>query len=626
MSPEAHRFAKATLVSYRHAKVRREPPSPLHRTPQKYSSPLPANLAALLSHRVQRHRRIRGDLGDRFEHSINRTSGRNSRLPKSPQTSWHHGDFFQDAYLSALLEPCEKEASGASTDARELWGNILRAHTQGSQLSAVIANRAEKVRKALRDKELGNHLDAREAPVIATLMSDLRIAAEQRQLLDSRLSAALRELGGPVDAVQRSIPHILPSTARGWLTAVDLEKVRRDAAKAHASAVKELENDKVKLEQKLALFQKQIQMMESDRRHHRLATTDFSDQWLPPSSAEFEEHLELKAKLRRCERQVEEGRELIQCLRETIAAAIGERDAAVDDLNKAAAARSLRTIDAPLLPVTPAHSLANADAQDSNMSEPRETPTPGRPQGAAELSELEKALAMASDVLDGADSDASQPKRLSFSPAYDSALSPVRMLNPEPSTRSDDALSGEFQQVVAQVQRLAGRERLNNRSAETLDAGMVTNATPVDAETAWLSLEASASSTHASTRESDGDIDPTKIHVAGTEYLIGRRAPRKFDAVDEDGGKVILELDRGLPPSSTRTSTSTPYELNTRSPYAGTSPFNGPSERSKSVATLSNYSPPRKSTLGRVLQSMAELSGLATPARRDHHQSAVMIF
>merc|ERR1711998_433706 len=103
------------------------------------------------------------------------------------------------------------------------------------------------------------------------------------------------------------------------------------------------------------------------------------------------------------------------------------------------------------------------------------------------------ALAMASDVLDGADSDASQPKRLSFSPAYDSALSPVRMLNPEPSTRSDDALSGEFQQVVAQVQRLAGRERLNNRSAETLDAGMVTNATPVDAEAAWLSLEASAS-------------------------------------------------------------------------------------------------------------------------------------
>ena len=57
----------------------------------------------------------------------------------------------------------------------------------------------------------------------------------------------------------------------------------------------------------------------------------------------------------------------------------------------------------------------------------------------------------------------------------------------------------------------------------------------VDAEAAWLSLEASASSTHASTRESDGDIDPTKIHVAGTEYLIGRRAPRKFDAVDEDG-------------------------------------------------------------------------------------------
>ena len=64
----------------------------------------------------------------------------------------------------------------------------------------------------------------------------------------------------------------------------------------------------------------------------------------------------------------------IQCLRETIAAAIRERDAAVDDLNKAAAA-NIAHHRAPLLPVTPAHSLANADAQDSNMSEPRETPT-----------------------------------------------------------------------------------------------------------------------------------------------------------------------------------------------------------------------------------------------------------
>ena len=123
----------------------------------------------------------------------------------------------------------------------------------------------------------------------------LRIAAEQRQLLDSRLSAALRELGGPVDAVQRSIPHILPSTAR-----VGCGRGPGECAEMPPSSrFSRQKLDKVKLEQKLALFQKQIQMMESDRRHHRLATTDFSDQWLPPSSAEFG-HLELKAKLRRC--------------------------------------------------------------------------------------------------------------------------------------------------------------------------------------------------------------------------------------------------------------------------------------------------------------------------------------
>ena len=106
-------------------------------------------------------------------------------------------------------------------------------------MTSVIASRAEKARKRLRNGGDDN-IEQNGNADVATLMSDLRIAAEQRQLLDSKLSSSLRVIGGPINISRTrttrndSSSTVLADTSGvGWLTAADLEAVRKEAATTH---------------------------------------------------------------------------------------------------------------------------------------------------------------------------------------------------------------------------------------------------------------------------------------------------------------------------------------------------------------------------------------------------------
>ena len=607
----SHHFGKATLHSYRKAKQKCVTPSGLQTPRRRATTPLPPHLAALLSHRVDRYRKVHGK-GPRSPLA----NGATSRLRLSSLGCAAHGreELFQDSYLSSVLDPGEDPMeSSRKFDTRELWKTILRVHRQASQLSDVVTSRAEKVRNAMRTEQSDNSRigsDYGGTSTLATLLSDLRIAAEQRCLLDGQLSSTFQQLGGPADVSLLRAPSntasprkTLQATAgsAGWLTAVDVENIRTAEAKTHSSVVEKLEREISKLEVKLELYQKQIRAMEEERRCNHVSEAgdtrnavprqpETVDHGMSTNSRLAEEREALAKKLSRSERQVEEGRELIRGLRETIAIAVEERDAALHGSSRAGN--------------SPASPLATHALPDSRSSEPVDTPTPRGLQGTAEISELERALAIASDVLGGVDDD-SQPKRLSFSPAGDSASSPPQ---PRQTEEVNGVLSGEYHQVLSEVQRLAAREQLHNSIIEARRSGAtspgqirLTDTTPADVEHAWRDLDAQVvRSAHEYTRESDGGLDHTKIQVAATESFISMGGTRE---------RTIL---------------------NEQTEHQGSSDQHHRVEDTMPVALRglgAQYIPLRESTVSWALRSLAELSGLSTPAtRKQHHRSAVLIF
>jgi hypothetical protein len=324
----------------------------------------------------------------------------------------------------------------------------------------------------------------------------------------------------------------------------------------------------------------------------------------------------LEVKIREKERQLEESRELIRSLRETINIIVGERDAAIEEARKAT--RTAQNIF-PTSPETPVCSANDVSLQTREF-EPTDTPTPGQSHEEAELSELEKALAIASGMLDDLDeSDGSQPKRLSFSPASDA----ISIEHGQRKTDTDALLNEEYRHVLRRVQHLAVGEQLNNSIIEAQRSGATHPseiklhfAIPAEVQTAWSKLSPSAVPTYEFADENDGQIDPLKVDVAAADLFMSRRLSINAESRLEGSDRNETVIEDATP--QPRFQDSMKLNEATSDPAAAVV--------SRPIQNHANtYSPQRRGFFGWMLRNIEAISGLAAPARPTHH-SAVLIF
>ena len=388
-------------------------------------SPLPPHLAALLSSRIDRYRRIQPALGERLEQRLlesttpthrkktsefnygDRVSARenyaddgNKREPPI-EADESMGASFQEHYLKFVLE----NASGGKdvplrVNVRESWDDILRVHTSGCSLTKVILQQVERMKAA--------------ASYDSAALKDLRAVVLSRQVCEQQVTSSLQELGGPADLSRDSKP------SNGWFCSADVDFIRREAASLHAFELGSARIENQKLEAKIHLYQVQMAEMEKERsalaqRSNRAgasagATTEDSGSLVS----------ELRSQLRRSERQREEGQEVATMLRALLKSAMDERDGFEREAGilrkNLEAAVVLQAVgrQQPWTPTSPAPSAS--DLPSASRSDTR-SPEPTTPGNSGELSELERALHVAGGLLDEMeDESSSHPKRLTFSP------------------------------------------------------------------------------------------------------------------------------------------------------------------------------------------------------------------
>ena len=390
---------------------------------------------------------------------------------------------FEQAYLASVLNEngsASNSAGSSSSSPQMLWEALRRAHSSGAALSAVVATRADRLRDVLRS---GGD------PSI--LLSDLRAAATQRQLLDQQVGQLLDELGGPADlrsasADDNDLDHSNTNNkkedhSRAWLSASEIAKVRQEATTSAMVEVNAVQAENKVLATKLELYQKQVSMMMPT---DSIPTAGSGINSGGNSGAVSDQELSaMQAKLKKSNQQLEESQALASMLRAALAQALDERESlatackhAQEELElsrneeedndvELQAQRQLLMRDESC-PVTPTASSPAVDYESCSKD---------RDEGDRELLELESASRMSSDLLSSANGnvDPTTPERLPMSPNTNARqLSPKKVPSSPVLVSYPDSWVQEYARLVEEHEAAAQSEHVHNVVVRSLRAGV----------------------------------------------------------------------------------------------------------------------------------------------------------
>jgi hypothetical protein len=392
-----------------------------------------------------------------------------------PQTAEPLPDFEQAYLASVLYESGNASSSAGNASPQKLWEALRRAHSSGSALSAVVATRADRLRDVLRSG--GDP---------STLLSDLRAAAMQRQLLDQQLGQLLDELGGPADLSSSSSPDNVnvnvSENRKAWLSASEIAKVRQEVTTSAMVEVNAVQAENKVLATKLELYQKQVSMMMPTDSIPSIPKTGNGNNTGGNSSTVSDQEVSvMQAKLKKSNQQLEESQALASMLRTALAQALDERESLATECKHAQeelelsrneeddndaelqAQRQLLMRDESC-PVTPTSSSSLAVDHDARKDGDEDR----------ELLELESASRLSADLLSSAnDHDIpTTPERLPMSPnTMPRQMSPKAPCSPA-LVSYPEAWVQEYAQLVEMHEAAAQSEHVHNVVVRSLDAGV----------------------------------------------------------------------------------------------------------------------------------------------------------
>uniref|UniRef100_A0A7S2WG54 Uncharacterized protein n=1 Tax=Rhizochromulina marina TaxID=1034831 RepID=A0A7S2WG54_9STRA len=443
-SPALRDAGRLQLSAYRTKKRARAgavytpPPRPNHQPELDAPSPLPPALAALLSSRIDRYRRIRPDLVPHIQESARRGAG---QLVSSPGS-------IVSADLSPLQGPPPESPTSPAVprplnfDVASPAGSIDAGEAQ-ARAGGVASESAEMLGAVVTDIEAVEELraiDALSAAATTASLEDLgpaelwdrlvRLGSLQEQSLQvaqgllrqggptmgssvDRLVSQALEFGASMAAVRERLgPPLHQGPAPGeaqWLSSESLAQIEAASARAHASELAEAQSERERLSQKNTLLQDRIRLLEAER--HAAPEVDGSLA------------LQLRRRLSHAERQAEEQAELASALRASVLQAADEQTRLERELGQIRQERDdlLRQGRGPETHEAPSITDYGPEAPSSPpLGEG--TQQPGE-------SELERALRM-SDASSVALDNQAMPRRLFLSQSEGSVDAPDELERP----------------------------------------------------------------------------------------------------------------------------------------------------------------------------------------------------